>query len=760
MLLIMKKAYCFLLFLSFLIDIAAQYRISGVVTDQESKPLDGANVLLYSETDTLQSISSTLTDSQGAWNFVNLQSGNYYIQCVLLGYEQRTENLRLSNKNLDLDTIRMKIAFESLQEVVITADLLQIQGVKETRLFSMDEKARAVSGLELMTNIPHLSLDQLNNKLITIDRKPILIVCNGKIIDEVDLIGFNPNEIIKVDYYAQPPAKYRNMGIEAVLSVTTKRGKDKGGSVTTNLTNGFTTGYGTNIIQGNYSSGENDYSLRYFIDYRDLNKNRLTQQWEAELDEKPYQINRKGENSDYRGQYHVFTGAFSNLKTDNQLFSAKARLALNPGVENSRQSVSGELLSTDTKTRYVCPKLDLYYSKKIGNNQELLMNLVNTYYDTKSERNIYNIATNIESKSYSIITEAEYTNHFHKYELDIGIRHLYKNLNENYHSNDDFLTSRNAINTLYAYTEISGNWDQYSATVGIGGEKSWLNISPNNKSYFVFKPEITLTCALNKSSSFKFESSTQSYVPDISILLESPAYLDSIFISRGNSLLKPYYMFVNSLFYILNKPVYYFQTTFSYFYSHRPYYTIINNNGTYLEKTYSNIDNMKTLKYDMLLNWKIIHWLSLKAYGSMEYQQFRVDGDLYNHWFYMYNVSASMYYKVFTLSLQALKQNKSLEGNLYRTIQNYYSGDITWKKNNLSLSLSCMFFNSPEIIETSNHFPVYYKESKVWDNFKGLCYLRLSYTLDFGKNIQRSVKQQLNNEDKDIGINPDNRAKQ
>ena len=739
----------------------AQHRISGVVTDSEDIPFGGASVLLYPKTDTLHCVGSTLSDNKGAWNFANLQSAKYILQFVLLGYEKQTENVCLSNNDIDIDTIRMQIAPESLQEVVVTADLLLMQGNKETRLFSVSEKARAVSGLELMTNVPQLSLDKLNNKLTTVDMKPILILCDGKIFDEIDLTGLHPDEIVKADYYAQPPAKYRNMGIEAVLSVTTKRIKDKGGYMMMNLENGFTTGYGTDIIQGKYSSGENDYSLRYFIDYRDLNKNRFFQQYEAELNGKPYHVDRQGENSAYKGEYHVFTGSFSNLKTNNQLFSAKARLAVNPGMENIRQSVSGELLTTYTKTHYLCPNLDLYYSKKLGNNQELFLNVVNTFYNTKTERNIYDIATNIESESYSIISEADYNKDFEQYGLDIGIRHFYKNLNEDYYSNNDiFLKGHNIIQNLYAYVEISGNLDKFSIVAGIGGEQSWLNVSPNKKSYFVFKPELSLTYKIDKNSSFRFVSTTQSKVPDMSLLSESPAYLDSIFISRGNSLLKPYYMLVNSLFYTLNKPTYYFQTTLSHFYSHRPYYMIINNCNTYIEKTYSNIDSKQVLKYSVLFNWKPINWVALKTYGAVEYQQFGVAENLYDHWFYMCNISASIYYKAFTLNVQAVKQSKSLEGNLYRTVNDYYGSDFAWKKNNLSLSLGCMFLNSPNIVETCNRIPVYYKENKVWDNFKGLCYLQFSYTLDFGKNIQRSVKQQLNNEDRDIGINPDNRAKQ
>jgi len=759
----MKKTFFLIQILFFSISLFAQYRISGIITDQVNKPLDGANVLLFTEIDTLHTTQEAISDEKGAWNLSNVQPGNYVIQFVLLGYERQAKNIHLSDDNICLDTVRMKIEPKSLNEVVVIADLLQMGGNKETRLFSSNERARAVSGLELMTNIPHLFLDKLNNKLTTVDMKPLLILCDGKIIDEVDLVGLNPNEIVKADYYSQPPARYRNMGIEAVLSITTKRTKDKGGYVIANLKNGFTTGYGTDIIQGKYSSGNSDYTLRYFIDYRDLNENRLDQQYATELDGKPYQIDRQGENSDYRGQFHIFSGSFSNTKINDHLFSAKAAIALNPGMENFIQNVSGELMTTYTKSNYLSPKLDLYYSKTIGKNQELNLNVVNTYYDNKSERTIYDIATNTESKSYSIISEANYTNDFGKYELSTGVRHFFKNLNENYRSNENDISPQktyNAFNILYAYAELSGKWNKVSALASVGGEQSWLNISPSEKSYFVFKPILSLTYTLNKVSQFRFVSTTKSFVPDMSLLSQSPAYLDSVFISIGNGNLKPYYIFANSLLYTLNKSPYYFQTSITQSHAPHPYYMVIENKGAYLEKTYSNIDYLNALRYEILFNWQPVKWFTLFAYGAAEYQQSKVTGNPYNHWYFLGNASASIYYKDFALKLQSVKQNQTLAGNLYQTAHDYYGGDITWKKKKWSLVLGCIFTNSPEITETYNKTPVYYKESKVWDNFKGLCYLQFSYTLNYGKNIQRSAKQHLSNEDRDTGVNADNTAKQ
>jgi hypothetical protein len=138
--------------------------------------------------------------------------------------------------------------YEMLEDHPVTADLLRITVEKETRFFTREEREHAANGLELMTNIPQLSFNNLNNKLTTSNLKPILILCDGIKIDEVDLMGLRQEDIVRVEFFATPPARYRNLGVEAVLLVITKRSKEKGGYLMTNLKNGFTTGYGTDII--------------------------------------------------------------------------------------------------------------------------------------------------------------------------------------------------------------------------------------------------------------------------------------------------------------------------------------------------------------------------------------------------------------------------------------------------------------------------------------------------------------------------------
>jgi hypothetical protein len=661
----------------------------------------------------------------------------------------------------------------------VLADFYNISGAKDTKIFTSQEKARAVSGLELMATLPQISLDKLNSSLTTIDRKPILILCDGKIIDEVDLTGIKPEEILKTEYFSQPPARYRNLGVNAVLVVYTKEKLVQGGYVLANLKNSFTTGYGTEIVQGKYHSGDNDFSLRYFVDYRDLNKQHFEQKYAANLSDGLYNVNRKAENGDYAGAYHTINATFANTKGESQMFSAKARVAINPGMERDRQTISGirhdipfdnEHSETYTHTNYFSPSLDLYFSKKLKNNQELSANVVNTYYNIKSKRNflqtnaagnILKYDTEINNKSYSVISEINYSKDFEKTGFNFGVRQYFKNLDEKFiHENDKSLNF-STINNLYYYGEFWTEVGKLYFQAGVGGDNSWLNIAENSqKNYFVLRPSLVVSYNFSDNSALQFVSQTASNIPEMSMLSQSPAMLDTAFFSKGNGSLQPYTMFANSLFYILSGQKYYFRTTLNHFIAKNPYYTTIYNRSDYIEKTISNIDQMQSVKYDLLLNWQPVQQISLKGYYGVEYQYFKAFDKKYFHWFNFGNISAQFYYKRLTLNIQAIMQGKSLEANLYRKLLDLYQADLTWKKKSFSATLACRFSHRPETIETVDNQPVYYKESRAWGNFNGLCYLQLVYVFDFGKKVERNVNQKLNNNDSDIGIRKDNRAEQ
>lgn len=753
----------------------AQCQIRGKVVDTQGQTLSDINVLLYTLQDTTHYLKGTATDLKGEFLFSQLKAGNYKLVFSMLGYARKEERVEIDQSTVYLPTIKLDSLACSLDEIVVKADLVSVFGNRETRLFSAEEKKRAVSGLELMEHIPQLLLNNLNKKLQTANGGNVLILCDGVKTDEIDLMGLKPENILRVEYYAQPPTRYANLGVDAVLNVITRR--MRGGYVMAHIENGFTTGYGTNILQSKYSEGDNDFTLRYFIDYRRLSHYKLEQSYDYILNKNEhYQLKKKGDDIAYRGQYHKIEGTFARTKSDNYLVSVKAKLAINPLKENQPQWMSGirgnlpveEVVSnTRLKTNYLSPNLDVYFSKTFHREQELILNVVNTYYNSESERRLlqtgggenYEAFTQLNNKSYSLISEVMYSKGLDAHHLDIGVKHFFKTLDENYYSNrkestDNFYTLHN----LYVYMEMSGRIKHFGYVVGIGGEQTWLDADMLKK-YFVLKPNLTLSYIPTKHASFKFRSTIRSYVPDISLLTDNPVYLDSAFISRGNPLLKPYYDFSNRLLYTFTWPSFYMEAAAKYRYIDRPYYPVFKDKESFIEKTYDNVDKMTEVGGEFYISWSPVPFLSLAPYYEFDYQQATVGGLKRNYWHHIFDLRLSTFYKDFTLTGILIVRNKSLAGEMYTKEKNYYSLDLTWKKKNLSITGGLLFLNAPVVSETVKGLPVYYRESKTAGDFNGLVYLQLVYTLPFGKKISRSMKQQINNTDNDSGIYIDNRAK-
>lgn len=491
----------------------------------------------------------------------------------------------------------------------------------------------------------------MNKKLQTANGGNILILCDGVKTDEIDLMGLKPENILRVEYYAQMPTRYANLGVDAVLNVITRR--MRGGYVMAHIENGFTTGYGTNILQSKYNEDDNDFTLRYFIDYRRLSKYKLEQSYD-------YILSRN--------------------------------LPVEEVVSN-----------TGLKTNYLYPHLDVYFSKTFKREQELIVDVVNTYYNSESERRLlqtgggenYEAFTQLNNKSYSLISKVMYSK-------------------------------------------------------GLDADRL--------KKYFVLKPNLTLSYIPSKHASFKFRSTIRSYVPDISLLTDNPVYLDSAFISRGNPLLKPYYDFSNRLLYTVTWPSFYMEAAAKYRYIHRPYYPVFKDKESFIEKTYDNVDKMTEVGGEFYISWSPLPCLSLAPYYEFDYQRATVGGLERNYWHPVFDLRVSTFYKDFTLTGILIVRNKSLAGEMYTKEKNYYSLDLTWKKKNLSITGGLLFLNAPVVSETVKGLPIYYRESKIAGDFNGLVYLQLVYTLPFGKKIPRSMKQQINNTDNDSGIYIENRA--
>lgn len=161
---------------------AQDFSIKGILIDKDQgTPLESATIYLEKITD-----SSLITYSISNQNGAFLLRGNTSQQKVRLnisytGYTTYSQELALANREIDIDTIKMQIAAETLKGVVVRASRAPVTIKKDTLEFNVASfKTKKDANVEdLLKELPGVEVDA--NGAITVNGKPVnQILVNGK----------------------------------------------------------------------------------------------------------------------------------------------------------------------------------------------------------------------------------------------------------------------------------------------------------------------------------------------------------------------------------------------------------------------------------------------------------------------------------------------------------------------------------------------------------------------------------------------------
>ncbi|RLJ76632.1 TonB-dependent receptor [Pedobacter alluvionis] len=126
---------CFLLFFilitfSFNALAQSQFKISGNVIDSLKKPVEGVNIRLITDQDTLRSNS----DAKGNFTFAKVTRNKFYLSVTALGYKPYTSlyEIESSKKSSDLDPIMLKMESIRLDDVEVKVKVDPIKIKKDT----------------------------------------------------------------------------------------------------------------------------------------------------------------------------------------------------------------------------------------------------------------------------------------------------------------------------------------------------------------------------------------------------------------------------------------------------------------------------------------------------------------------------------------------------------------------------------------------------------------------------------------------------
>ena len=168
------------------------FNVSGrVIDDNDTSVLTGVPVSIASTGDT-NNKTGTVTDFDGYFTIPNIQPGQYLLTITYLGYERLQRNVAVSNADVLLGTLRLKISATTLKTVNIAGTQTRAQQIGDTSQFNAGAyKTNPDANAEdLITKMPGITSDNEGVKVNGETVKEVLV--DGK-----PFFGDDPNAALK-----------------------------------------------------------------------------------------------------------------------------------------------------------------------------------------------------------------------------------------------------------------------------------------------------------------------------------------------------------------------------------------------------------------------------------------------------------------------------------------------------------------------------------------------------------------------------------
>ena len=254
---IMKNLLISSFLLLFSISSFAQ-SISGTITDDNNDPVYYATVALYNAADSSY-VKAESTDFDGKYTFSKLESGSYYINVNMLGYQDVMQSdINLGNQDLTYD---MNLANDAqLLDAIEIKDKLPLLEQKADKLIvNVEDNITNTSGslLDVMKKVPGMIVVQ--DRLSMAGAGTPTILLNGKSTQYMDvqaLLRDMPGDNIKkVEIIHQPGAEFEAAGSGPIINIILKKNSLFGtnGSITAGVGKGELWDYTTGLNLSHYA---------------------------------------------------------------------------------------------------------------------------------------------------------------------------------------------------------------------------------------------------------------------------------------------------------------------------------------------------------------------------------------------------------------------------------------------------------------------------------------------------------------------------
>ena len=757
----------------------SERKLIGRLIDNHNLPVEFANIQLLNPKDS-SFLCGGVSNANGDF-VIPCQQKQALMKVSFVGYKTICKLVPIAR----IGNVRMQANSYLLKGVTVEAAKV-VEKVDRQIIFPTKEQVKTASnGYDLLDNLslPTIIVNRAERKVLSLKGGDVQIRINDVKASMQDVLALQPDEVTKVEFINVPGLKYGDSNLDAVINYQVRR-RYAGyvGGVST--MQGTKAGFNNSDGYFKYNVKKSEFSINYSFSYRSVEERSYESLGTYHLP--------TGEtlHRNYLGYDSPFLYTTNNVQLGYNLSEPdKYTLNVRLNFYNHNSPVRGmnqlyqesgkanQYLQNNRKMLEQIPSLDIYYSLNMPHDQNLALNLVGTYIGTDYQYRMREYTFNkspdesvknapLTDYSYdatgrkrSLIGEGTYSKNWKQKALSVGGQY---NIS---HTDNIYVGSSNAdtelkYSNLYLFTQLQGQQKWFSYQVGVGATRSSIHQGENGYSKWLFRPQVTLQAKASDRLSFKWSSKITSDIPSLSDLSELRQYSNSFEARDGNSGLKPFTGYNNTLSASWNIPLMSVYLEGNWTYYDKPIATSIlpekREDGSYL--FVSKPENQKSHDYKHLLLTPEVHLIKdhLDLNLMCEYQNVKTKGLDYSHEFKYFSYGAEIRYMTgnWNIGYGAYKVEKSFWGEKTNGGEPTSNLAVTYSYKNWQFGVLGLFVFYPHGCvykdELFNKYVQQKNKVRLADQGNMLVFTA-SFNFSHGRRYHTGSRK-LNNSDRDNGI--------
>nr|WP_302228630.1 TonB-dependent receptor [uncultured Prevotella sp.] len=757
----------------------SERKLIGRLIDNHNLPVEFANIQLLNPKDS-SFLCGGVSNANGDF-VIPCQQKQALMKVSFVGYKTICKLVAIAR----IGNVKMQANSYLLKGVTVEAARV-VEKVDRQIIFPTKEQVKTASnGYDLLDNLslPTIIVNRAERKVLSLKGGDVQIRINDVKASMQDVLALQPDEVTKVEFINVPGLKYGDSNLDAVINYQVRR-RYAGyvGGVST--MQGTKAGFNNSDGYFKYNVKKSEFSINYSFSYRSVEERSYESLGTYHLP--------TGEtlHRNYLGYDSPFLYTTNNVQLGYNLSEPdKYTLNVRLNFYNHNSPVRGmnqlyqesgkanQYLQNNRKMLEQIPSLDIYYSLNMPYDQNLALNLVGTYIGTDYQYRMREYTFNkspdesvknapLTDYSYdatgrkrSLIGEGTYSKSWKQMALSVGGQY---NIS---HTDNIYVGSSNAdtelkYSNLYLFTQLQGQQKWFSYQVGVGATRSSIHQGENGYSKWLFRPQVTLQAKASDHLSFKWSSKITSDIPSLSDLSELRQYSNSFEARDGNSGLKPFTGYNNTLSASWNIPLMSVYLEGNWTYYDKPIATSIlpekREDGSYL--FVSKPENQKSHDYKHLLLTPEVHLIKdhLDLNLMCEYQNVKTKGLDYSHEFNYFSYGAEIRYMTgnWNIGYGAYKVEKSFWGEKTNGGEPTSNLAVTYSYKNWQFGVLGLFVFYPHGCvykdELFNKYVQQKNKVRLADQGNMLVFAA-SFNFSHGRRYHTGSRK-LNNSDRDNGI--------